>query len=142
MTLERGGPAGAGRPSPNLSPEELRSLVRGDVMVSGASAGAALAALALLAAGRLGLLSENAAATAVVVIAVVAGVACFFRFGSGPRSLWRDRLIVIAPVFLLAGPAVVAVHDLGGGAVVAILSGAAGFGAAVFLGAALAARRR
>jgi len=143
VTQERGGPAGDApdRPSPNLSSEELRSLVRGDVLVAGAAAGAAIAALALLAAGRLGFVSQDAAATAVVLIAAVAGIACFFRYGSGPRALWRDRLIVVAPVFLVAAPAIVAVHDLGGGPVVAILSGAAGSAAAVMLGVVFASRR-
>jgi len=115
--------------------------VRGDVLVAGAAAGAAIAALALLAAGRLGFVSQDAAATAVVLIAAVAGIACFFRYGSGPRALWRDRLIVVAPVFLVAAPAIVAVHDLGGGPVVAILSGAAGSAAAVMLGVVFASRR-
>jgi hypothetical protein len=86
-------------------------------------------------------MSETAAATVVVVLAVVLGVACFFRFGSGPRVLWRDRLIVVVPVFLVAAPAIVAVHDLGGGPVVAILSGAAGSAAAVLLGVVFASRR-
>ena len=86
-------------------------------------------------------MSETAAATVVVVLAAVIGAACFFRFGSGPRELWRDRLIVLAPVFLVAAPAIVAVHDLGGGPVVAILSGAAGSAAAVMLGVGFASRR-
>ena len=138
----RGGPAGeAGRPSPALSGDELRRLVRGDVLVAGIAAAGALLALAILGAGRLGLLSETAAATVVVALAAVIGVACCFRFGSGPPALWRDRLIVIAPVFLVAAPAIVAVHDLGGGPVVAILSGAAGSAAAVLLGVGLASRR-
>ena len=143
MTQERGGPAGKApdRPSPAIGQEELRRLVHGDVLVAGAAAAAALVALAVLAVGRLGLVSETAAATVVVALAAVIGVACFFRFGSGPRALWRDRLIVIAPVFLVAAPAIVAVHDLGGGPVVAILSGAAGSAAAVLLGAVLASRR-
>ena len=138
----RGGPAGeAGRPSPALSGDELRRLVRGDVLVAGIAAAGALLALAILGAGRLGLLSETAAATVVVALAAVIGVACCFRFGSGPGAFWRDRLIVIAPVFLVAAPAIVAVHDLGGGPVVAILSGAAGSAAAVLLGVGLASRR-
>ena len=111
------------------------------MLIAGIAAAGALLALAFLAAGRLGLLSETAAATVVVLLAVGIGVACCFRFGSGPRALWRDRLIVIAPVFLVAAPAIVAVHDLGGGPVVAILSGAAGSAAAVLLGVGLASRR-
>jgi hypothetical protein len=49
---------------------------------------------------------------------------------------------VIAPVFLVAAPGIVGLNDLGAGPIVAILSGAAGFGAAVILGAAVASRRR
>jgi hypothetical protein len=130
-----------GRPSPANGQEELRRLVHGDVLVAGAAAAAALVALAFLALGRLGLVSETAAATVIVVLTAVIGVACFFRFGSGPRALWRDRLFVIAPVFLVAAPAIVAVHDLGGGPVVAILSGAAGSAAAVLLGVLFGSRR-
>jgi hypothetical protein len=139
----RGGPTGeqAGRPSPTLSSDELQRLVRGDVLVAGVTAAAALAAAAALGVGRLGLMSETAAATVVVALAAVIGAACFFRFGSGPRALWRDRLIVVAPVFLVAAPAIVSVHDLGGGLVVAILSGAAGSAAAVLFGVVLASRR-
>jgi len=143
VTPERGGPAGEApdRPSPAIGQEDLRRLVHGDVLVAGAAAAAALVALAVLAAGRVGLVSETAAATVVVALASVIGAACFFRFGSGPRMLWRDRLIVIAPVFLVAAPAIVALHDLGGGPVVAILSGAAGSAAAVLLGAVFGSRR-
>jgi len=140
VTDSRGGPAR--RPSPALEPEELRRLVRVDVLVAGIAAAAAVAALAVIAIGRLGLVSETGAATFAVAVAALVGAACFFQFGSGPRSLWRDRLLVIAPVFLAAPPAIVGLHDLGAGAVVAMLSGAAGFGAAVILGSAVAARRR
>ena len=142
MTQERGGPAGEpDRPSPAIAPDDLRRLVRGDVLVAGLAAAAALLALAILAIGRLGLVSETAAATVVVALAAAIAVACFFRFGSGPGTLWRQRLIVVAPVFLVAAPAIVAVHDLGGGPVVAILSGAAGSAAAVLLGVVFASRR-
>jgi hypothetical protein len=112
------------------------------VLVAGISAGAAVAAVAVLALGRLGLLSDTAAATVAVAVGAVVGAVCFFQFGSGPRVLWRDRLIVIAPVFLVAAPAIVGLHDLGAGPIVAMLSGAAGFGAAVILGGAYASRRR
>jgi hypothetical protein len=143
VTPERGGPAGEApdRPSPAIGQEDLRRLVHGDVLVAGISATGALVAVAFLAMGRLGLVSERAAATVVIALAALIGVACFFRFGSGPRVLWRDRLIVIAPVFLVAAPAIVAVHDLGGGPVVAILSGAAGSAAAVLLGVLFGSRR-
>jgi hypothetical protein len=140
VTDARGGPAG--RPSPALTPDELQRLVRVDVLVAGIGTAAAIVALAVLVVGRVDVVSETAAATAAVAIAAVVGAACFFQFGSGPRELWRDRLLVIAPVFLVAAPGIVGLNDLGAGPVVAILSGAAGFGAAVILGTALASRRR
>jgi hypothetical protein len=139
VTDARGGPAA--RPSPALGPEELRRLVRVDVLVAGIGAAAAIVALAALVVGRLDLVSETAAATVAVAIAAVVGAACFFQFASGPRELWRDRLLVIAPVFLVAAPGIVGLNNLGAGPVVAILSGAAGFGAAVILGTAVASRR-
>ena len=140
MTDARGGPAG--RPSPALTPEELQRLVKVDVLVAGIGTAAAIVALAVLVVGRLDLVSVTAAATVAVAIAAVVGAACFFQFGSGPRALWRDRLLVVAPVFLVAAPGIVGLNDLGAGPIVAILSGAAGFGAAIVLGAAYAARRR
>ena len=140
MTDARGGPAA--RPSPALTPEELRRLVRADVLIAGIGSAAAIVALAVLVMGHLGVVSETAAATVAVAIAAVVGAACFFQFGSGPRELWRDRLLVIAPVFLVAGPGIVGLNDLGAGPIVAILSGAAGFGAAAILGTAVASRRR
>jgi len=140
VTDARGGPAG--RPSPALTPAELQRLVKVDVLVAGIGTAAAIVALAVLVVGRLDLVSVTAAATVAVAIAAVVGAACFFQFGSGPRELWRDRLLVIAPVFLVAAPGIVGLNDLGAGPIVAILSGAAGFGAAVVLGAAFAARRR
>ena len=140
MTDARGGPAG--RPSPALTPEELQRLVKVDVLVAGIGTAAAIVALAVLVVGRLGLVSVTAAATVAVAIAALVGSACFFQFGSCPRELWRDRLLVVAPVFLVAAPGIVGLNDLGAGPIVAILSGAAGFGAAIVLGAAFAARRR
>jgi hypothetical protein len=140
VTEARGGPAG--RPSPALTPDELPRLVRVDVLVAGIGTAAAIVALAVLVVGRVDVVSETAAATVAVAIAAVVGAACFFQFGSGPRELWRDRLLVVAPVFLVAAPGIVGLNDLGAGPVVAILSGAAGFGAAVILGTALASRRR
>ena len=75
MTDARGGPDG--RPSPALTPEELRRLVKVDVLVAGIGAAAAIVALALLVVGRLGLVSVTAAATVAVAIAAVVGAACF-----------------------------------------------------------------
>ncbi len=55
--------------------------------------------------------------------------------GRRARAIYlRDRLIVLTPVFLIAGPGLIGVHDLGGGVAVGILSGAVGFSAAAILG--------
>ena len=125
-----------------LPPEQLRRLVRRDLYVAGGGAFAAVAALAFLVAGRLGIISELTAGRIAVVLAVVVGVVCFYWWAAGPRQYMRDRIIVLTPVFLIAGPGLVGVSDLGGGVAVGILSGAVGFSAAAMLGMAWSARRR
>jgi hypothetical protein len=62
-------------------------------------------------------------------------------WASGPRAYLRDRIIVLTPVFLIAGPGLVGVNDLGGGVAVAILSGAVGFTAAAVAGLAWSSRK-
>jgi len=125
-----------------LPPEQLRRLVRRDLYVAGGGAFAAIAALAFLVAGRLGIISELTAGRIAVVLAVVVGVVCFYWWAAGPRQYMRDRIIVLTPVFLIAGPGLVGVSDLGGGVAVGILSGAVGFSAAAMLGMAWSSRRR
>jgi len=125
-----------------LPPEQLRRLVRRDLYVAGGGAFAAVAALAFLVAGRLGVISELTAGRIAVVLAVVVGVVCFYWWAAGPREYMRDRIIVLTPVFLIAGPGLVGVSDLGGGVAVAVLSGAVGFSAAAMLGLAWSSRRR
>ena len=124
-----------------LPPEQLRRLVRRDLYVAGGGAFAAIAALAFLVAGRLGIISELTAGRIAVALAVVVGVVCFYWWAAGPRQYMRDRIIVLTPVFLIAGPGLVGVSDLGGGVAVAILSGAVGFSAAAMLGMAWSSRR-
>ena len=124
-----------------LPPEQLRRLVRRDLYVAGGGALAAVAALAFLVAGRLGIISELTAGRIAVVLAVVVGVVCFYWWAVGPREYMRDRIIVLTPVFLIAGPGLVGVSDLGGGVAVAVLSGAVGFSAAAMLGMAWSSRR-
>ena len=46
--------------------------------------------------------------------------------GIGAARDDADRLMVLIPVFLIAGPGLIGVHNLGGGIVVGILSGAIG----------------
>ena len=124
-----------------LPPEQLRRLVRRDLYVAGGGAFAAIAALAFLVAGRLGIISELTAGRIAVVLALVVGVGCFYWWAAGPRVYMRDRIIVLTPAFLIAGPGLVGVSDLGGGVAVAVLSGAVGFSAAAMLGLAWSARR-
>ena len=124
-----------------LPPEQLRRLVRRDLYVAGGGAFAAIAALAFLVAGRLGIISELTAGRIAVVLAVLVGVVCFYWWAAGPRQYMRDRIIVLTPLFLIAGPGLIGVNDLGGGVAVAVLSGAIGFSAAAMLGMAWSSRR-
>jgi hypothetical protein len=124
-----------------LPPDQLRRLVRRDIAVAGGGALLAVWSLALVAAAHFGLVSRLTSGRAVVVTAVVVCVGCIWWWASGPRAYMRDRVIVLTPVFLMAGPGLLGVHDLGGGVVVGILSGALGFAAAAILGLAWASRR-
>jgi hypothetical protein len=125
-----------------LPPDELRRLVRRDVIVAGGGAFLAIAATAVLIAGKIGILSEVTAGRIAVALAAIAGVACFYWWAAGPRIYLRDRIIVLTPVFLIAGPGLIGVHELGGGVAVGILSGAVGFSAAALLGIAWSSKRR
>jgi hypothetical protein len=124
-----------------LPPDELRRLVRRDLVVAGGGAVLAVAATAILVAGKLGILSDVTAGRVAVALAATAGVACFYWWAAGPRAYLRDRIIVLTPVFLIAGPGLIGVNELGGGVAVGILSGAVGFSAAALLGIAWSSRR-
>jgi hypothetical protein len=124
-----------------LPPDQLRRLVRRDLIVAGGGAFLAIAATAFLVAGRLGILSDLNAGRVAVALAAIVGVACFSWWAAGPRAYLRDRIIVLTPVFLIAGPGLIGVHELGGGVAVGMLSGAAGFAAAALLGIAWSSRR-
>jgi len=124
-----------------LPPEQLRRLVRRDLIVAGGGAFLAVAAVAFLVAGRLGVISELNAGRLAVALAAIVGVGCFYWWAAGPRMYMRDRIIVLTPVFLIAGPGLIGVNDLGGGIAVAIISGAVGFSAAAILGMAWSSRR-
>jgi hypothetical protein len=124
-----------------LPPEELRRLVRRDLIVAGGGAFLAVAAAAFLVAGRLGILSELSTGRIAVALAAIVGAVCFYWWAAGPRAYLRDRIIVLTPVFLIAGPGLVGVSELGGGVAVGILSGAVGFSAAALLGVAWSSTR-
>jgi hypothetical protein len=124
-----------------LTPADLQTLVRRDLTAAVAGTVAALVAAAAVAAGHLGLVSEVNGGRVAVALAALAGAGCLWWWTSGPRGLMRDRLLVVAPVFLVSGPGLVGVHDLGGGLAVAILSGGLGFAAAAAAGLVWSARR-
>ena len=129
------------RATVSLTPADLQTLVRRDLTAAGAGAVAAVVAAAAVAAGHLGLVSEVNGGRVAVLLAVLTGAGCLWWWTSGPRGLMRDRLLVVAPVFLLSGPGLVGVHDLGGGLAVGIVSGGLGFAAAGVAGLAWSARR-
>ena len=122
-------------------PDQLRRLVRRDLIVAGGGAFLAVAATAFLVAGKLGIVSERNAGRVAVALAAIVGVACFYWWAAGSRVYLRDRIIVLTPAFLIAGPGLIGVNELGGGVAVGILSGAVGFSAAALLGIAWSSRR-
>ena len=124
-----------------LPPDQLRKLVRRDLMVAGGGALLAIWSLGLVAAAGLGFISTLTAGRVVVATAVIVGVVCIWWWAAGPRVYLRERLIVLTPLFLIAGPGLIGVHELGGGLAVAALSGAVGFSAAAMLGLAWGGRK-
>ena len=128
--------------SMSLTQRDLQRLVRRDVVLAGAGSVVALAVAVLLVAAHVRLLPVLTSARLVAGVAVVVVAACVFSWASGPRSLLRDRVIVLIPMFLIAGPGLIAVHQLGGGTVTIMLSSAVGVVAAVALGMMWSARRR
>ena len=125
-----------------MEPESLRKLVRRDVTVAGAGTLIAIWTYSLVAAVAFGSVSKVTAGRAEVAVAVLLSAFCVWWWASGPRELMRDRMMVLIPVFVIAAPGLIGVHNLGGGVIVAILSGAIGFAAACALGVMWGARRR
>jgi hypothetical protein len=125
-----------------MEPESLRKLVRRDVVVVAAGTLIAIWTYSLVAAVAFGTVSEITAGRAEVAVAVVVSAFCVWWWASGPRELMRDRIMVLIPAFLIAGPGLIGVRNLGGGLVVGILSGAVGFAAAGALGMMWGGRRR
>ncbi|HEY0389683.1 MAG TPA: hypothetical protein VGC71_14670 [Gaiellales bacterium] len=89
------------------SPQDLGKLARRDVAVFVAGTLVAAAAIAVFALSRGGLgASQHAGALAVVLAALPLSLACIAWWSAGPAKLLRSRLLVVVPVFLIAGPAV------------------------------------
>jgi len=125
-----------------MEPERLRKLVRRDLVVVAMGSLIAIWTYSLVAAVELGSLSELTAGRALVAVAVLVSVFCIYWWAAGPPEFMRERVMVLIPVFLIAGPGLLGVHYLGGGIVVGILSGAVGFAAAAVFGLMWGGRRR
>jgi hypothetical protein len=124
-----------------MQQDDLRKLVRRDLMVAGGGSVIAIWTWAVVFAAHFGWISRITAGRVVVIVGIVVGVGALWWWASGPPFLMRDRLLVLSPLFLVAGPALIGVHYLGGGFVVAILSAAVGVTAAGALGIAWSRRR-
>jgi hypothetical protein len=122
-------------------PADVRALVRRDLQVAGGGVAAAVVAWLLFALSGLGVLGDRGAATAIIVISMIAAFVCFVWWLGGPRQLRRDRTLVLAPIFIIALPALISLDRLGGGLAVVLVSSLVGFSAAVAAGLALASRR-
>ena len=125
-----------------MDPERLRKLVRRDLVVTGTGSLIAIWTYSLVAAAAFGSLSELTAGRGEVAVAVIVSAFCVWWWAAGPPGLMRDRVMVLIPVFLIAGPGLIGVHNLGGGMVVGILSGAIGFAAAGVFGLLWGGRKR
>jgi hypothetical protein len=124
-----------------MQQDDLRKLVRRDLTVAAAGSVIAIWTWAVVAAAHFGWISRITSGRVTVILGIVVGVGSLWWWASGPASLMRDRLLVLAPLFLIAGPALIGVHYLGGGFVVAILSAAVGVTAAGAFGIAWSRRR-
>src|SRR5262245_34394822 len=122
--------------------EALRKLVKRDLIVTVCGSLIAIWTYSLVAAAALGSVSELTAGRVEVAVAVLVSAFCVWWWAAGPPGLMRDRVIVLIPIFLIAGPGLIGVRNLGGGVVVAILSSAIGFAAAAVLGLLWGGRRR
>ena len=125
-----------------ITPDEMRTLVRRDLWLTLGGSVFAIWTYALVAAGHYGFISRTTAATVDVAVAVMVVALCLWWWAAGPRSLLRHRVMVLVPAFLIAGPGILGLHDLGAGVVAVMLSGAVGISAAVAFGLVYATRRR
>ena len=124
-----------------ITPDELRRLVRRDLIVAATGSLIAIWTSSLLVAARLDFVSDLTADRFVAGVSIVVGLGCVYWWAAGPRGMMRDRYFVLVPMFLSAGPGIYALHDLGAGLIAVALSSAAGFFGAAVLGMALSRRR-
>ncbi len=122
--------------------ESLQKLVKRDLILVSVGSVIAIWTYSIVAAQALGAVSELTAGRIEVAVAVVLSCACVWWWASGPKGLMKDRVLVLIPVFLIAGPGLLGVHNLGGDLIVAALSGAVGFAAACALGLMWSGRKR
>jgi hypothetical protein len=95
------------------SPDDLGRLARRDVAVFVFGTILALAAITVFAVSRAGVVDKHGAAAVVLIVAFVVCLPCLAWWSSGPVRLLRSRLLVLVPVFLLAGPALGSLLVLG-----------------------------
>ncbi len=114
--------------------ESLQKLVKRDVALVVVGSLIALWTYSLVAAVAVGAISSVNAGRVEVGVAVVVSATCVWWWAAGPREMMLDRVLVLIPVFLVAGPGLIGVHNLGGGVAVGIISGAVGFAAACAFG--------
>jgi hypothetical protein len=117
-------------------------LVKRDVRVLKWGSVGAIALFILLGLGRFGALPLATAAGFVVVLGLLLAAACVSWWLIGPKSLRKQRYMVLAPACLVSGPVLISLQSLGLGAGAVVISAAFGFGAAIALGMAVASRRR
>jgi hypothetical protein len=120
-----------------LTQEELRRLVRRDLVVAGCGSLVAIWSMALLLAAHLGFVSDLTAYRVVGGVAIVVALGSVYWWAAGPRTMQRDRYFVLIPLLLIAGPGIYAIHELGAGLIAVALSSAVGFFGAAVLGMAL-----
>jgi hypothetical protein len=93
--------------------EDLGRLARRDVAVFVAGTAAAAVGIVLFAVSRAGLVREHAAAIVVLIVAMAVCLPSLAWWSAGPVRLLRSRIMVLVPVFLLAGPALASLLVLG-----------------------------
>ena len=124
-----------------MQQQELRKLVKRDVAITGAGSVIAIWLYSLVAGVEIGAVSKLTAGRVEVAVGILVCLLCVWTLASGPRDMWRDRIFLLIPVFLVAPPMLIGIHNLGGGLVVPAISAAIGFAAAGVLGLLWGARK-